>query len=293
MPTKEIRKAVIPVAGFGTRLLPATKAQPKEMLPIVDTPAVQYVVEEAVDTGIESLLFVTGRGKQAIENYFDYSVELEKELKEKGKLDLFQEVREVGDLIQIFYVRQKLQRGLGDAVLYARRFVGDEPFAVLLADDIIDSIPPCLQQMAEVYHRHPGIILAVEKVPREEIGQLGVIKARQIEERVFEVEDLVEKPDPDKAPSDLAIIGRYILTPSIFSSIERTEPGKGGEIQLTDAMKNLIGTEKVYAYRFDGTLYGVGDKIGYLKANVAYAMKRDDIRPALEGFLRELLSRLD
>ncbi|HSV31492.1 MAG TPA: UTP--glucose-1-phosphate uridylyltransferase GalU [Atribacteraceae bacterium] len=289
MAEKSIRKALIPVAGFGTRLLPATKAQPKEMLPVVDTPAVQYVVEEALNSGVESLLFVTGRGKQAIENYFDYSVELEKELKDRGKLDLLQEVREVGDLIHIFYVRQKRQKGLGDAIWYGRQFIGDAPFAVLLADDIIDARIPCLAQMAEVYREFPGIVLAVEQVPRERVDQLGIIKGRKVKDRVFAVEDLVEKPDPAEAPSDLAIVGRYILTPSIFDSIEKTTPGKGGEIQLTDAMKNLIGRENVYAYQFEGTLYGVGDKLGFLKANIAYALKREDLGPPIREFIRECL----
>lgn len=289
MKERLISKAVIPVAGYGTRLLPVTKSQPKEMLPIVDKPAVQYVVREAIDSGIESLLFVTGRGKRAIEDYFDYAVELELELENKGKFDLLQEVRDIGDMIRIFYVRQKLQRGLGDAVYQAKRFINETPFAVLLADDIIDSTNPVLRQMIDLYRERPGIILAVTRIPREEISQWGVIQGVEIGKRTFQVEDLIEKPDPDEAPSDLAIIGRYILTPSIFEAIEKVSPGKGGEIQLTDSIRRLVKKEEIYAYEFQGMHYGVGDKIGFLKANVAYALKRKDIGRELREFLKQIL----
>lgn len=289
MKEKPISKAVIPVAGYGTRLLPVTKSQPKEMLPIVDKPAVQYVVREAIDSGVESILFVTGRGKRAIEDYFDYAVELELELENKGKLDLLQEVRDIGDMIRIFYVRQKLQKGLGDAVYQAKRFINDSPFAVLLADDIIDSTDPVLRQMIDLYRKRPGIILAVTRIPQEEISQWGVIKGKEIGKGTFKVEDMVEKPDPGEAPSDLAIIGRYILTPSIFEAIEKVSPGKGGEIQLTDSIRSLLQKEEIYAYEFQGTYYGVGDKIGFLKANVAYALKRKDIGDELKGFLKQII----
>jgi UTP--glucose-1-phosphate uridylyltransferase len=289
MKEKPITKAVIPVAGYGTRLLPVTKSQPKEMLPIVDKPAVQYVVREAIDSGVESILFVTGRGKRAIEDYFDYAVELELELENKGKLDLLQEVRDIGDMIRIFYVRQKLQKGLGDAVYQAKRFINDSPFAVLLADDIIDSTDPVLRQMIDLYRKRPGIILAVTRIPQEEISQWGVIKGKEIGKGTFKVEDMVEKPDPGEAPSDLAIIGRYILTPSIFEAIEKVSPGKGGEIQLTDSIRSLLKKEEIYAYEFQGTYYGVGDKIGFLKANVAYALKRKDIGDELKGFLKQII----
>ncbi|HOT05416.1 MAG TPA: UTP--glucose-1-phosphate uridylyltransferase GalU [Atribacter sp.] len=289
MKEKPISKAVIPVAGYGTRLLPVTKSQPKEMLPIVDKPAVQYVVREAIDSGVESILFVTGRGKRAIEDYFDYAVELELELENKGKLDLLQEVRDIGDMIRIFYVRQKLQKGLGDAVYQAKRFINDSPFAVLLADDIIDSTDPVLRQMIDLYRKRPGIILAVTRIPQEEISQWGVIKGKEIGKGTFKVEDMIEKPDPGEAPSDLAIIGRYILTPSIFEAIEKVSPGKGGEIQLTDSIRSLLKKEEIYAYEFQGTYYGVGDKIGFLKANVAYALKRKDIGDELKGFLKQII----
>ena len=284
-----IIKAVIPVAGYGTRLLPVTKSQPKEMLPVVDKPAVQYVVKEAIDSGIESVLFVTGRGKRAIEDYFDYAVELELELENKGKLDLLREVRDIGNMVNIFYVRQKVQRGLGDAVYQAKSFINNSSFAVLLADDIIDSDVPVLDQMISLYRRKPGIILAVTRIPRDEISQWGVIQGTRIESGIYQVEDLIEKPDPEEAPSDLAIIGRYILTPSIFESIEKVSPGKGGEIQLTDSMRNLLQQEKIYAYEFQGRYFGVGDKIGFLKANIAFALKRKDIGEELKGFLRQII----
>jgi UTP--glucose-1-phosphate uridylyltransferase len=289
MKERPISKAVIPVAGYGTRLLPVTKSQPKEMLPIVDKPAVQYVVREAIDSGVESILFVTGRGKRAIEDYFDYAVELELELENKGKFDLLQEVRDIGDMIRIFYVRQKLQKGLGDAVYQAKRFINDSPFAVLLADDIIDSTDPVLRQMIDLYRKRPGIILAVTRIPQEEISQWGVIKGKEIGKGTFKVEDMIEKPDPGEAPSDLAIIGRYILTPSIFEAIEKVSPGKGGEIQLTDSIRSLINKEEIYAYEFQGTYYGVGDKVGFLKANVAFALKRKDIGEELKGFLKQII----
>jgi len=286
---KILKKAVIPVAGLGTRLLPATKSQPKEMLPVVDKPAVQYVVEEAKNSGIKSILFITGRGKRAIEDYFDYSVELEKELEEKGKKELLDVVRNISNMISIFYVRQKQPKGLGDAIYHARGFINDEPFGVLLADDIIDSDVPCLKQMMDLYKEHSGIILGVMRVPKEDTSLYGIVEGKEISNGLYEVLNLVEKPGPMDTPSNIAIVGRYILTPSIFESLEKTEPGKSGEVQITDAIKNLLGKEKVYAYEFEGKRFDVGEKLGYLKANVAFALKRKDIGEELKKYLKEIL----
>lgn len=284
-----VKKAVIPVAGFGTRLLPATKSQPKEMLPIVDKPAVQYVVEEAAKSGIEDLLFVTGRGKRAIEDYFDYAIELEYELEQKGKHELLEQLRSVCDSLKIYYIRQKIARGLGDAVYQSKDFIDNEPFSVLLADDIIDSDKPVLQQMLEKFMNHNRSILAVMKIPISESVHYGMIMAKKIEEGFYEVEDLIEKPEPIESPSNLAIVGRYVLTPTIFEMIEKTTEGKGGEIQLTDAIKRLLSYEKVFAYEFQGTRYDVGEKIGFIKANIAYAIKRGDLSKELKDFMKKLL----
>jgi UTP--glucose-1-phosphate uridylyltransferase len=288
---QKISKAVLPVAGLGVRLLPATKTQPKEMLPIVDRPAVQYVVEEAVASGIENLLFVTGRGKRAIEDYFDFAVELEQELKNRGKEHLLEEIRGVGNSAHIFYVRQKSPRGLGDAVWQAKAFVGGEPFAVLLPDDIIVSDTPCLAQMLHLFSDRPGVYVALIEVPREEVAQWGIVRGKEIAPRLYAIEDLVEKPEPEEAPSTLAVVGRYILLPSIFDTLAQTPPGKGGEIQLTDAIRGLLGKEPVYGYRFVGEYFGVGSKIGYLKANVAFALRREDLAPEFRAFLRDLVER--
>jgi len=286
---KKVKKAVIPVAGLGTRLLPATKTQPKEMLPIVDKPAVQYVVEEAIASGIESILFVTGRGKRAIEDYFDYSVELEQELENRGKEELLDEIKKVGNLVPVYYVRQKSPRGLGDAVYQAREFVGEEPFALILADDIFVTPSPLLGEIMELYRQKPAIYLTVTPVPPQDVSSWGVIKGEKVGEALYRVEDLVEKPEKDKAPSSLAIVGRYVLTPSIFGAIERTPPGRGGEIQLTDAIRALLGREEVYALELRGKHFGVGDKVGYLKANIAFALEREDIGEEIKTFLREIL----
>ncbi|MCS7242636.1 UTP--glucose-1-phosphate uridylyltransferase GalU [Candidatus Caldatribacterium sp.] len=288
---KRIRKAVFPVAGLGVRLLPATKTQPKEMLPIVDRPAVQYVVEEAIASGIENLLFVTGRGKRAIEDYFDFAVELEYELKSRGKEHLLEEVRSVANSAQIFYVRQKSPRGLGDAVFQARAFVGDEPFAVLLPDDIIVSDPPCLAQMLRLFSACPGVYVALIEVPRNEVSQWGIVKGQEVAPRLYRIEDLVEKPEPHEAPSNLAVVGRYLLPPSIFEALAETRPGKGGEIQLTDALRKLLGKEPMYGYCFEGEYFGVGSKLGYLKANVAFALRRQDLACEFRAFLRDLVER--
>ncbi len=290
---KKVKKAVIPVAGLGTRLLPATKTQPKEMLPIVDKPAVQYVVEEAITSGIESILFVTGRGKRAIEDYFDYSVELEQELENRGKEELLDEIKKVGNLVPVYYVRQKSPRGLGDAVYQAREFVGEEPFALILADDIFVTPSPLLGEIMELYRQKPAIYLTVTPVPPQDVSSWGVIKGEKVGEALYRVEDLVEKPEKDKAPSSLAIVGRYVLTPSIFEAIERTPPGRGGEIQLTDAIRALLGREEVYALELRGKHFGVGDKVGYLKANIAFALEREDIGEEIKTFLREILQEED
>jgi UTP--glucose-1-phosphate uridylyltransferase len=288
---QKISKAVLPVAGLGVRLLPATKTQPKEMLPIVDRPAVQYVVEEAVASGIENLLFVTGRGKRAIEDYFDFAVELEQELKNRGKEHLLEEIRGIGNSAHVFYVRQKSPRGLGDAVWQAKAFVGGEPFAVLLPDDIVVSDTPCLAQMLRLFSDRPGVYVALIEVPREEVAQWGIVRGKEIAPRLYAIEDLVEKPEPEEAPSTLAVVGRYILLPSIFDALAQTPPGKGGEIQLTDAIRGLLGKEPVYGYRFAGEYFGVGSKIGYLKANVAFALRREDLAPEFRAFLRDLVER--
>jgi UTP--glucose-1-phosphate uridylyltransferase len=288
---QKISKAVLPVAGLGVRLLPATKTQPKEMLPIVDRPAVQYVVEEAVASGIENLLFVTGRGKRAIEDYFDFAMELEQELKNRGKEHLLEEIRGIGNSAHVFYVRQKSPRGLGDAVWQAKAFVGGEPFAVLLPDDIIVSDTPCLAQMLHLFSDRPGVYVALIEVPREEVAQWGIVRGKEIAPRLYAIEDLVEKPEPEEAPSTLAVVGRYILLPSIFDALAQTPPGKGGEIQLTDAIRGLLGKEPVYGYRFVGEYFGVGSKIGYLKANVAFALRREDLAPEFRAFLRDLVER--
>jgi UTP--glucose-1-phosphate uridylyltransferase len=284
-----IKKAVIPVAGFGTRLLPATKSQPKEMLPIVDKPAVQYVVEEAIKSGTENILFVTGRGKRAIEDYFDYAIELEKELEEKGKVELLETVHSVSEMVKFFYVRQKIARGLGDAINHARGFINEEYFSVLLADDIIESETPCLRQMIDIFKEHKGIILAVMQIPMDKTNNYGIISGKKISNGIYEVHDLIEKPEPEEAPSNVAVVGRYILSSNIFNAIDSIEPGKGGEIQLTDAIKNLIGHESIFAYEFKGTRFDVGEKIGFLIANIAFALKREDLGFELKEYLKKII----
>jgi UTP--glucose-1-phosphate uridylyltransferase len=281
-----VKKAVFPVAGLGTRFLPATKSTPKEMLPLIDKPLVQYVVEEAVASGIEQILFVTGRGKRAIEDHFDIAFELESLLYDKGKdLELHQ-VREIAEMANIFFVRQKEALGLGHAILCAKEFIGDEPFAVLLGDDIIDSEQPCLSQLLAVYESYRAPVLALEKVPMENISSYGCVRANHLASRVYEVLDLVEKPARSEAPSDLAIIGRYILTPAIFPILEILEPGKGGEIQLTDAIKMLARESSIYGCRFEGVRHDCGDKLGFLKATVDMALKREEFNGEFEAFLR-------
>jgi UTP--glucose-1-phosphate uridylyltransferase len=288
---KKIRKAVFPAAGLGTRFLPATKAQPKEMLPLVDKPIIQYVIEEAVASGLTSIILVTGKNKNAIEDHFDISYELERLLEQRGQKQLLAQVRAISNMISVSYVRQGEQLGLGHAVLQARYLVGDEPFAVMLGDDIIDAERPCMRQMMDVFERHGGPVVAVQKVPREEISAYGVIDGTPEGEsgRVFRIRDMVEKPKAEEAPSDLAIIGRYILTPDIFEEIERTERGRGGEIQLTDGIRRLMERKPVYGYRFEGVRHDAGNKLGFLKATVEFALKRED----LGGPFREYLKSLD
>jgi UTP--glucose-1-phosphate uridylyltransferase len=283
-----IRKAVFPAAGLGTRFLPATKAQPKEMLPLVDKPIIQYAVEEAVASGIESIIIVTGRGKTAIENHFDVAYELEQLLEHRRKLDLLEEVRSISDMIDVSYVRQKEPLGLGHAILMARDLVGDVPFAVFLGDDIIHSDVPVMQQMIEVYQKHNGPVIAVERVSRSRTSDYGIVAARPIGAHLYQVTDLVEKPSPEEAPSDLAIIGRYILTPDIFAHLEKTAAGRGGEIQLTDGLRSLLRRRDIFAYRFTGQRYDTGDKLGFLKATVEFALRRPDLGAAFRAYLKEL-----
>jgi UTP--glucose-1-phosphate uridylyltransferase len=286
--TKTITKAVFPAAGLGTRFLPATKASPKEMLPLVDKPLIQYVVEEAVSSGIEQVVLVTGRGKRAIEDHFDVAFELEEELKAKGKHKILSEVQRIADLVTFCYIRQKKALGLGHAVLTAKRVVGNEPFAVLLGDDIIDAETPVLKQMMLVHQRYPATILAIQKVPRSQTGQYGIIDAKRIENGVYLVKHLVEKPAPSEAPSNLAIIGRYILTPEIFPALEQTRPGKGGEIQLTDGLKLLMDKQPIYAYEFQGNRYDAGDKLGFLKATVEMGLKNKEFGSEFRSYLQKL-----
>ena len=284
-----IRKAVFPTAGLGTRFLPATKAQPKEMLPLVDKPIIQYVVEEAVASGLTDIIIVTGRGKNAIEDHFDVAHELERQLEQRGKYELLEQVRSISNMINVCYVRQGEQLGLGHAVLMAKDLVGDEPFAVMLGDDVIDAEVPCMKQMIEVFEETGSPVIAVERVPTERISSYGVIEGVAIDDdRLYEIRDLVEKPAPEKAPSDLAIIGRYVLTPDVFGLIEETAPDKGGEIQLTNALRALTDRRKLYGLRFSGKRYDAGDKLGFLKATVEFALKRPDLREAFRSYLREL-----
>lgn len=285
---KPITKAVFPAAGLGTRFLPATKASPKEMMPLVDKPLIQYVVEEAVSSGIEEVVVITGRGKRAIEDHFDVAFELEEDLKAKGKHKLLSEVQRIANMVTFCYIRQKKALGLGHAVLVAKRIVGNEPFAVLLGDDIIDSEVPALQQMMEVYRRYPATILAIQKVPRSQTHQYGIIDGKKIEDGIYLVNDLVEKPSAREAPSNLAIIGRYILTPEIFDSLERTKPGKGGEIQLTDGLKLLMQKQPIYAYEFQGKRHDAGDKLGFLKATVEFGLKNEEFGKDFRNYLKKL-----
>jgi UTP--glucose-1-phosphate uridylyltransferase len=288
-----IQKAVLPVAGLGTRFLPATKAQPKEMLPIVDKPLVQYAAEEVAASGLPLVIFVTGRGKDAIEDHFDVSFELEHQLAGRGKEELRSQMRSISGLLQMIYVRQKEALGLGHAILAARDLVGNEAFAVLLSDDVIDSKVPCLKQMIEVFERHGRSVVAIQRVERSAVSNYGIIRGHPVEdphwkERLFRIDDMVEKPAPGNAPSDLAIIGRYILTPAIFAELAATRRGAGGEVQLTDALRRLLAKEPIYGYLFEGKRYDAGDKLGFLQATVELALKRNDLGKPFRKYLKSL-----
>ncbi|MEX2146942.1 MAG: UTP--glucose-1-phosphate uridylyltransferase GalU [Candidatus Rokuibacteriota bacterium] len=284
-----VRKGVFPAAGLGTRFLPATKAQPKEMLPLVDKPTIQYVVEEAVASGLGEIIIVTGRGKRAIEDHFDASIELEFYLNDRGKLEELAEIKTISELASVSYVRQKEPLGLGHAILCARALVGDEPFGVFLGDDVIGGAPvPCMRQLLDVFERYDGPVIAVERVPRERIHQYGVIAGRNIGGNVWEISDLVEKPQAKDAPSDLAIIGRYVLTPDIFAILAATAADTRGEIQLTDGLRTLRGRRPMYAVEFEGTRYDTGDKLGFLKATVEFALARPDLADAFRNYLKSL-----
>jgi UTP--glucose-1-phosphate uridylyltransferase len=286
--SKPITKAIFPAAGLGTRFLPATKASPKEMMPLVDKPLIQYVVEEAVSSGIEQVILVTGRGKRAIEDHFDVAFELEEDLKAKGKHKLLSEVQRIANMVTFCYIRQKKALGLGHAVLTAKRLIGDDAFAVLLGDDIIDAKVPALKQMMDVYQRYPATILAIQKVPKSQTKNYGIIGGRKIEDGVYLVTDLIEKPSPEEAPSNLAIIGRYILVPEIFDALENTQPGKGGEIQLTDGLRLLMKSLPIYAYEFQGIRHDAGDKLGFLKATVDFGLKNQEFGEAFRDYLKKL-----
>jgi UTP--glucose-1-phosphate uridylyltransferase len=284
-----IKKAVIPAAGLGTRFLPATKAQPKEMLPIIDTPTIQYVVQEAVDSGIEDILIISGKGKRAIEDHFDRNWELEALLNEKEDKKLYNEIRHIGDMANIHYIRQKEMNGLGDAIRYARYHVGNEPFAVLLGDSIIDTVMPVTQQLIDIYEQYKQSVVAVLEVPHDKISRYGIIGGEKISDRLWKIHEMIEKPDPDKSPSNLAFAARYILTPGIFDALDKTKPGKNNEIQLTDAMSILMQRESIYANLIQGTRYDIGNKLDYLKAIVQYGIKRTEFEDEFKDFLKDLV----
>lgn len=288
---KKIRKAIIPAAGLGTRFLPATKAQPKEMLPIVDKPTIQYIIEEAIESGIEEILIITGRNKKCIEDHFDKSVELEIELKKNNKKELLGLVKDVSEMVDIHYIRQKEPKGLGHAIRCAKTFVGDEPFAILLGDDIVyNDEKPCLKQLIECYDEYKTTILGVQTVPKEDVCKYGIVDGIVIEDRVFKVKGLVEKPSVEEAPSDTAILGRYIVTPRIFDILDNTKPGKGNEIQLTDALLELINEEAMYAYNFKGRRYDVGDKLGFIEATIEYALRKPELKDEFTEYLRGVIN---
>lgn len=288
---QKVRKAIIPAAGLGTRFLPATKAQPKEMMPIVDKPAIQFIVEEAIASGIEEILIITGRNKRAIEDHFDRSLELELSLKEHGKYDLLELVQEIAD-VQIHYIRQKETKGLGHAVLCAKQFVGNEPFAVMLGDDIVDAEVPCLEQLISVYNDLGGSVLGVQEVPRDKVSSYGIVLPKDVKPNVWQAVNLVEKPKVEDAPSNLAVLGRYVLMPEIFDLLEKTKPGAGNEIQLTDAICELAKTQAVYAYNFQGRRYDIGDKEGFLEATVEQALKRPELRDKFLEYLVKTVGKL-
>jgi len=284
----KVKKVIIPAAGLGTRFLPATKALPKEMLPIVDKPTMQYIIEEAIASGIEEILVITGRNKKSIEDHFDKSIELELELENKHKDALLKQVRDISNMVNIYFIRQKEPKGLGHAINCARAFVGNEPFAVMLGDDIVDAKVPCLKQLMDCFEEKNATIVGVQKVSKENVDKYGIVDGVQITDRVYKVNNLVEKPEVDVAPSNVAILGRYIITPEIFDILDNTLPGKGGEIQLTDALKTLISKQDMYAYIFEGRRYDVGDKLGFLEATVEFALKRDNLKVPFMKYLQTL-----
>jgi UTP--glucose-1-phosphate uridylyltransferase len=288
---KKVRKAIIPAAGLGTRFLPATKAMPKEMLPIVDKPTIQYIVEEAIASGIEDIIIVTGKGKRSIEDHFDFAHELEQNLESKGKYDLLDKVRYSTNLADIHYIRQKEPKGLGHAVWCARNFIGDEPFAVLLGDDIVQSDTPCLRQLMDVHEETHSSVIGVQTVPDKETHRYGIVEPSVQEGRRYQVDNFVEKPEPGTAPSNLAIMGRYVLTPEIFKFLEQQETGAGGEIQLTDAIQKLNQIQRVFAYDFEGKRYDVGEKIGFVKTTVEFALENPELRTELLQYLEDLMEK--
>lgn len=289
----KIKKAIIPAAGLGTRFLPATKAQPKEMLPIVDKPTIQYIVEELSAAGIEDIIIITGRSKRSIEDHFDKSYELEHTLEIKQKEELLELTKGISKLANIHYVRQKEPRGLGHAILVAKTFINNEPFAVLLGDDVVVSKKPCIQQMIEVYDKYETSVLGVQSVPIEQVNKYGIVKCDKVDDRIYKISDMVEKPDINEAPSNIAILGRYIITPSIFKYLETQEEGAGGEIQLTDALKRLAHEEDMYAYDFLGKRYDVGNKQGFLEATVEFALRREDLKDEFLSYLKRVVKDPD
>ena len=288
-----IKKAIIPAAGLGTRFLPATKAQPKEMLPIIDTPTIQYVVQEAIDSGIDDILIISGKGKRAIEDHFDRNTELEHILEQKGESDLATSIGRIGEMANIHYIRQKQLNGLGDAIYYARQHTGDEPFVVMLGDTINDAVIPVTQQLIDIYNQYHQTIIAVERVPLDKIQMYGIVSGDEVSERVYKVNQLIEKPRPTQTRSNLAVAGRYILTPTIYSMLEKVKPGKNNEIQLTDAIQLLLQRESVYAYIFEGKRYDVGNKLDYLKTTVEMALKREEFAGQFLDFLKSIVAQAE
>lgn len=288
-----VKKAIIPAAGLGTRFLPATKAQPKEMLAIVDKPTIQYIIEEAVASGIQDIIIVTGRNKRSIEDHFDRSIELELELEKSEKTEMLEMVRKISDMANIHYIRQKEPRGLGHAILTARHFIGNEPFAVLLGDDVVVSKQPCLGQMIDVYNEYKTSVLGVQRVAHEVVDKYGIVDCKVIDERVYKVRDLVEKPPIEKAPSDIAILGRYIITPTIFSYLETQDAGAGGEIQLTDALRRMAKDEAMYVYDFKGHRYDVGTKSGFIQANIEFALRNPETKEEMLQYINALHDNME
>lgn len=288
----KVRKAIIPAAGLGIRFLPATKAQPKEMLPVIDKPAIQYIVEEAVASGIEDIMIVTGRGKRAIEDHFDKSYELESELLKRGEENLLSIIQDISNLVDIHYIRQKEPRGLGHAIYRAKSFIGDEPFAVMLGDDIVDSDVPCLKQLLNIYDQYGSTVIGVQHVTENEVSKYGIVDCQCIGDRIYQIKNMVEKPEKNQAPSNIAILGRYIITPAIFKHIEDSEPGATGEIELTNALRTLALSEPMYAYDFVGKRYDLGNRLGFIKATVELALKREDLKEEFSMYLKSIVSDL-